>query len=114
HADAALFANVFAFGLGELDSFEILDSDAVRDRVFAAGVVGGGRSAREAVDALDVRRAALLRPRGRCEIRELADATRTAQRSLASARAGARDLVRRRDDVDALEVAAREAHAAVD
>ena len=113
HADATLFANVFAFGLGELDSFELLDSDEVRDRVFAAGIVGGGRTARAALDSLDARRSALLRPRGRCEIRDLADAARHAARDLSSATAAARDLSRRGEEVDALQVAAEVARGLV-
>ena len=114
HADAMLFANVFAFGLGELDSFELLDSDEVRDRVFAAGIVGGGRTARTALDALDARRSELLRPRGRCDIRDLADDARRASRDLASATASAVDLVRRREEVDALATAAEVDRDAVD
>ncbi len=109
HADATLFANVFAFGLGELDSFELLDSAEVRDRVFAAGIVGGGRSAREALDTLDARRSALLRARGRCDIRDLAEQARHARRDLASATAAALDLTRRAEDVDALLRAAERA-----
>jgi uncharacterized protein YhaN len=109
HADATLFANVFAFGLGELDSFELLDSDEVRDRVFSAGIVGGGRSARTALDTIDARRLALLRPRGRCDIRDLADQARRAARDLSAATAASRDLPRRDDEVEALR---READAA--
>ncbi|WP_195210320.1 AAA family ATPase [Actinomarinicola tropica] len=102
HADAGLFNNVFAFGLSELDGFELLDSQAVRDRVFSAGVVGAGRSARSAIDALDARRSALVRPRGRCVVRDLADEARATARTLVQAQAAAADLVRRRDDVDRL------------
>lgn len=114
HADAGLFANVFAFGLSELDGFELLDSQAVRDRVFSAGVVGAGRSAREAIDAIDARRSALVRPRGRCLVRDLADEARAASRDLVQAQAAAADLVRRRDDVDRLADLAEARRAAVD
>jgi uncharacterized protein YhaN len=62
-ADGALFRSVFAFGLGELASFATLDSDAVRDAVFAAGVLGAGRSATNAARALRQRREQLARPR---------------------------------------------------
>lgn len=114
HADATLFANVFAFGLSELDGFELLDSDAVRDRVFSAGVVGAGRSARDALTAIDARRGALVRPRGRCEVRDLADDARAAARTLAQAQAAAADLARRRDDVERLAALAESRRVAIE
>lgn len=107
-ADSTLFANVFAFGLTELDAFELIDSDAVRERIFSAGVVGAGRSARDALNALDARRTILLRPRGKCEIRELAEEVRSASRQLAQARDAAHDLVRRRAEVDRLATQAEQ------
>lgn len=114
HADATLFGNVFAFGLSELDGFDLLDSDAVRDRVFSAGVVGAGRSAREAIESLDARRSVLVRPRGRCVVRDLADEARVATRALARAQAVAADRGRRRDDVDRLAELAESRRAAID
>lgn len=48
HADDVLFRSVFAFGLSELQSFGELDKAGVREHIFSAGVVGAGRSAREA------------------------------------------------------------------
>jgi uncharacterized protein YhaN len=51
-ADATLFKNVFAFGLQELQALNSLSDDAVRSRIFAAGLVGAGRSAREVVRTL--------------------------------------------------------------
>lgn len=105
-ADSTLFANVFAFGLTELDAFEFIDSDAVRERIFSAGVVGAGRSARDALNALDSRRSALVKPRGKCEIREISEEVRTMSRDLEKARAAAADLGRRRAEVDRLAEAA--------
>lgn len=52
-ADATLFRNVFAFGLQELQELGSLSGDAVRSRIFAAGLVGAGRSAREVIRTLD-------------------------------------------------------------
>ncbi|MFP3906005.1 MAG: AAA family ATPase [Acidimicrobiales bacterium] len=101
-ADSTLFANVFAFGLTELDAFEFIDSDAVRERIFSAGVVGAGRSARDALSTLDARRQSLARPRGKCEIRELTEQARNVSRELSQAQAAAADLARRRGDVDRL------------
>ena len=63
YADAEVFRNLFAFSLTELESLHTLDTAAVRDRIFTAGVLGAGRSARHAVAALDRRRDQLLRPR---------------------------------------------------
>lgn len=86
HADAELFRTVFAFSLTELESLRSLDTSAVRDRIFAAGVAGAGRSARSAVAALDRRRDALLRPRSpSAEIPRLAEALRAAEQRLAQA-----------------------------
>lgn len=113
-ADSTLFANVFAFGLTELDAFELIDSDAVRERIFSAGVIGAGRSAREALSVLDARRSALVRPRGRCEVRELAEEVRTVSRRLGAARATAADLARRRAEVDRLGRAADQSRADAD
>ncbi|MGY6501715.1 MAG: AAA family ATPase [Acidimicrobiales bacterium] len=113
-ADSTLFANVFAFGLTELDAFELIDSDAVRERIFSAGVIGAGRSAREALGVLDARRSALVRPRGRCEVRDLADEVRAASRQLAVARAAAADLTRRRADLDRLAAVAEDRRVAAD
>lgn len=66
HADARLFKSVFAFGLRELQELGSLGEAGVQDHLFAAGVTGGGRSAREA--ARELREAARERfdgPRGR-------------------------------------------------
>lgn len=66
HADARLFRSVFAFGLRELQELGSLGEAGIQDHLFAAGVTGGGRSAREA--ARELREAARERfdgPRGR-------------------------------------------------
>jgi len=62
-ADAELFRTVFAFGLAELSSFRLLESEDVRDLVFSAGVLGAGRSATRAAKALAAQQALLVRPR---------------------------------------------------
>lgn len=113
-ADSTLFANVFAFGLTELDAFEFIDSDAVRERIFSAGVVGAGRSARDALVTLDARRSALVRPRGKCEVRDLTEQARQVGRELTQAQAAAADLTRRRGEVDRLAVDAESARAEVE
>jgi uncharacterized protein YhaN len=47
-ADARLFRNVYAFGLGELQELDTLGEAGVQDQLFSAGVTGAGRSARRA------------------------------------------------------------------
>jgi uncharacterized protein YhaN len=113
-ADSTLFANVFAFGLTELDQFEFIDSDAVRERIFSAGVVGAGRSARDALNQLDSRRTALVRPRGKCEVRDLTEQVRVESRELATARSAAAELPRQRAEVERLAAAAEECRMAAD
>ncbi|MGH2761837.1 MAG: AAA family ATPase, partial [Thermoleophilaceae bacterium] len=46
-ADRDLFNNIFAFGLGELQSFSSLSADGVRGRIYGAGAGLGGTSAVE-------------------------------------------------------------------
>jgi uncharacterized protein YhaN len=44
-ADKDLFTNIFAFGLGELQTFSSLSADGVRSRIYGAGAGLGGTSA---------------------------------------------------------------------
>jgi uncharacterized protein YhaN len=72
HADAGLFRSVFAFGLTELQSFDALNEEAVRQHIFSAGVVGAGRSARDASRRLGKRVDELLRgSQGKARINDL-------------------------------------------
>ena len=64
-ADHRLFSAVFAFDLDELRSIDSLTDEAVRDRLFSAGVRGAGRSARAVLDHLDAEARALWTPRSR-------------------------------------------------
>lgn len=70
-ADDRLFRSVFAFSLTELQSFESLSADGVRDRIFSAGIAGAGRSSREASQQLRSRAATLLKVRGQATINDL-------------------------------------------
>jgi hypothetical protein len=63
HADANLFNSVFAFGLDELASFDTLNAEGIRQRIFGAGISGAGPSAREASRQLGKRAEALLKGR---------------------------------------------------
>ncbi|MBI2833155.1 MAG: AAA family ATPase [Acidobacteria bacterium] len=90
-ADDQLFRSVFAFSLTELQSFESLSADGVRERIFAAGIVGAGRSARDAARELDARAGALFKPRGQSHIttlqKELQALTTEVERARATAAA---------------------------
>lgn len=70
--DRKLFRSVFAFSLSELQSFDSLDESGIRDRIFSAGIVGAGRSARSAVEVLQNRQDLLLKSRGAARINDLA------------------------------------------
>ncbi len=92
-ADDTLFRSVFAFGLGELSSFESLDRDEIRDLVFSAGVIGAGRSATRAAKAIEQRRVALVRQRrGEAVANGLRHELDEVESALRHARRGARDL----------------------
>lgn len=61
--DASVYRNVFAFGLGELQSFEALTDAAVKERLYSAAVAGAGANASRASRALDEELNGLLKPR---------------------------------------------------
>ena len=109
HVTTELFDNVFGVDLDALQGLRSLDEDAVRERIFSAGVVGAGRSAELALAAIEARRDELFKPRGRGDTyqlrvlrTELADATeelRTAQQVAAGITAQRRELDEQRDQV---------------
>lgn len=66
--DLTVFRSVFGFGLAELSDFALLDGRGIDRRLSSAGITGAGRSAREAIEALDEEAAKLLRPRGRSAV----------------------------------------------
>lgn len=70
-ADDRLFRSVFAFSLTELQSFESLSAEGVRDRIFSAGIAGTGRSSRGASQQLRTRTETLLNERGQATINDL-------------------------------------------
>jgi uncharacterized protein YhaN len=63
--DKELFTNVFAFGLGELQSIGSLSGEGVRSRIYGAGSGLGGMSAADLERSLRARQEAVFRPRGR-------------------------------------------------
>lgn len=65
HADKNMFRNVFAFSLAELQDFNSLNGDGIRDRIFNAGLQGAGRTAGESITQLRTQADAIYKPRGR-------------------------------------------------
>jgi len=128
HVDATLYRTIFAFDLHDLHSFETLKAEGIRDRIFSAGIAGAGASARQVIEALKERQAALLRPRARAQITDLLEALIETQSKAAAARSAASDypaLVAREDaaaarvaelagDRDEAEGRRREAQALLD
>ena len=64
-ADRDLFNNIFAFGLGELQTFASLSADGVRGRIYGAGAGLGGTSAIDLERRLRHAQDAAFLPRGR-------------------------------------------------
>ena len=63
-ADRDLFNNIFAFGLGELQTFSSLSADGVRGRIYGAGAGLGGTSAIDLERRLRQQLDASFLPRG--------------------------------------------------
>ena len=101
--DADLYRNVFAFSLAELQELKSLEVEGVRERIFAAGVVGAGRSARTAMKALAAERAEIGRKRGGCLINDLRKRVDDLDEKLRQAKSRATrhpDLRRAADELD--------------
>ncbi|HTM48642.1 MAG TPA: AAA family ATPase [Bryobacteraceae bacterium] len=79
-ADENVFCSVFAFGLSEMESFEWIKAEQVRERIFSAGIAGAGVSARRVIELLDDEAAALLRTRGASRIKDLLEQIAQAER----------------------------------
>jgi uncharacterized protein YhaN len=88
-ADENVFCSVFAFSLSEMQSFEWLKAEQVRERIFSAGIAGAGASARRVIETLDAEAAAMFRPRGGSRVRELSEQIEQAERRLKAAQADA-------------------------
>src|SRR5258706_975158 len=88
-ADENVFCSVFAFSLSEMQSFEWLKAEQVRERIFSAGIAGAGASARRVIETLDSEAAAMFRTRGGSRVRELHEQIEQAERRLSAARAEA-------------------------
>jgi len=121
HADKEIFRNIFAFDLGDLD-LRSLDSDAVKDRIFASAQTGAGVPPSQARKLLITQMDKLLKPRAtsaringlKSELHEIERRIREAQK----AADGYPRAVAERDKlgagVDELRQAQAEAEAEVD
>jgi uncharacterized protein YhaN len=92
-SDENVFCSVFAFSLSEMQSFEWLKADQIRERIFSAGIAGAGASARKVIETLETEAAAILRPRGASRVRGLADQMEEATLKLKAAQAEAERYV---------------------
>jgi uncharacterized protein YhaN len=109
HADAQLFRSVFAFGLDELQQFESLTGEGVRDRIFSVGISGAGKSAREAIAKLAVRQAELLKQsRGDAAINNLVREMLRVEGEIAAARGLAARYAMLGDEANACGVRAEQ------
>ncbi len=66
-ADRELFTNIFAFGLGELQSIQSLSGEGVRSRIYGAGTGLGGMSAADLERQLRAQQETTFRPHGRTQ-----------------------------------------------
>lgn len=69
--DDRLFRSVFAFGLKELQDFETLSQESIRERIFTAGLVGAAKSPRNVATELESQFDSLVRHRGDCAARSV-------------------------------------------
>jgi uncharacterized protein YhaN len=90
-ADRKLFTSVFAFGLDELSSADILTTEEIRDRIFSAGISGAGNSARKIISELESRNEELLRPRASSKIITLVSELEAIKQKLDSLREQAKN-----------------------
>lgn len=109
-----LYRSVFAVGLDELREVEALSMDEVREQVLAAGLVGGGRPATDALRELDRARVQILGRRRGGQVRELARELDDARAALAAARSRCAALGALRDRAERLEAEAAAVRAELD
>src|SRR5258707_3418850 len=88
-ADENVFCSVFAFSLSEMQSFEWLKAEQVRERIFSAGISGAGASARRVIETLEAEAAAMYRQRGGSRVKDLSEQIAQADRRLKAAQAEA-------------------------
>ncbi|MFC4427132.1 AAA family ATPase [Deinococcus navajonensis] len=106
--DRTVFQNIFAFGLGELQTLTSLTSQGVQERIFAAGVAGAGPSARAAVNRLEAEVQDYLRPRAQSKLTSGALAYQEVQSQLREARSQADGFAVARHEIQRMEDDLRE------
>jgi uncharacterized protein YhaN len=84
-ADDQLYASIYAFGLAELTQASTLAPDAVRERLYNAGLQGTGPSASEAIKRLRDQSDALCKKQGGGRIKDLYQQQGKVQQSLREA-----------------------------
>ena len=112
-ADRDLFNNIFAFGLGELQTFSSLSAEGVRGRIYGAGAGLGGTSAvdleRRMRQALD----AVYLPRGQRPLNQLLARSEELRAEIADLARQTQEHVDAHRERDQLRVRAQELRAAI-
>jgi uncharacterized protein YhaN len=86
HSDAKVFKSVFAFGLGELRSFETIVGQGVDEKIFSSAFTGAGPSPSDLVSKLEQEMKELFKPMGESRVGALLREHENAIERLAAAR----------------------------
>jgi uncharacterized protein YhaN len=89
HSDAKVFKSVFAFGLGELRSFETIVGQGVDEKIFLSAFTGAGPSPSDLVSKLEQEMKELFKPMGESRVGALLREHENASERLAAARSEA-------------------------
>lgn len=102
--DLAVFRAIFSFDAFELQQIATLDTDAIRQRLAAAGLEGGAtRPSHEVVRRLREAEESIFRPRAKCPLRDAQQQLEALDRSLKLSREAIRSLDGRRKDLEKKE-----------
>lgn len=102
--DLAVFRAIFSFDAFELQQIATLDTDAIRQRLAAAGLEGGtARPSHEVVRRLREAEDSIFRPRAKCPLREADQRIEALDRNLRAAREAIRSLDGRRKELEKTE-----------
>lgn len=102
--DLAVFRAVFSFDAFELQQIATLDTDAIRQRLAAAGLEGGTtRPSHEVVRRLREAEDGIFRPRAKCPLRDAEQQLEALDRSLKLSREAIRSLDGRRKELEKKE-----------
>lgn len=101
--DRAVFDAVFAFDLDELANAKSLTGDALKERLFAAGLTGGGPSVHDVRKRVKEEIGLLWKPRADCEVKRIRTDLKERRRAMREAQCNAKDLPRLLQRIDQLE-----------